>query len=106
VAMRDTPRHHFVLRASKALANCDWNGTDYHLLYNTSEEIYRYLDQRSVSVIVVEDSPILKAFPHQALLTRMLNDHTNEWAPVAMVKTSATSSSAVKVFRRTRMHEL
>ncbi len=50
------PGPYIVLRASKQLANSDWVGQDYHVLFNNSESLKEYLESVPMTLILVDRS--------------------------------------------------
>jgi hypothetical protein len=99
IAMRDPARDVRVLRATKTLARMDWDGGHYQCLFQSPDSIHWYLRRSHVSVIVLEEVPASELQQHHVLLTRMLNEHQNEWIPL---HPGAADSSPVrvKVFHR------
>jgi hypothetical protein len=53
-SLSDPNREHTVLRASKFLAISSWTGWNKRLIYTTSSEVLRALDQAHVSLVLVQ----------------------------------------------------
>jgi uncharacterized membrane protein len=98
VAMHDRTRRARVVRATKGLAHSEWDGSNYRPLFKTTDEIRRYLNDLSASVIVVEDVSLPHEFPHHILLTRVLNEDRSQWISVPV--SNGAFPARVKVFRR------
>ena len=58
------PDQYFVLRASKQLAQSDWAGHDYHVLFNDRESLKKYLESVPMTLMLVDRSgdadPLMK----------------------------------------------
>jgi hypothetical protein len=67
VAMREARPGHIMLRASRMLAESDWNGRNYKLKMNTPAEIQRFLEEAAVDVVVLDVKPD-HGFEHHKLL--------------------------------------
>jgi len=96
MALRDRAQQHGILRASKVLASSTWMGANYRLLYQTPEEVGKFLDAAPVSCVVLDrsspDPP-----PHHALLEQALTAQPQVWKAEPMA-----DKSRVQVFHRTR----
>jgi hypothetical protein len=99
IAMRDTARRIRVARATKELAEMDWNGGHYRPRFKTTDELHKHLRDRSVSVVVAESVAERAAPVHHVLLTTMLREHSHEW-PEVPLDVPEGSHPRVRVFRR------
>jgi hypothetical protein len=54
VAMREARPGHILLRASRMLAESDWNGRNYKLKMTTPAEVQRFLEAAAVDVVVLD----------------------------------------------------
>ena len=54
VAMREARPGHIILRASRMLADSDWNGRDYKVKMEGPAEIQRFLEAAAVDVVVLD----------------------------------------------------
>jgi hypothetical protein len=58
----------FLMRASKVLAQSDWNGNRYRLLTSTQDAVSRRLDELAVNTVILHTPVSEKPWPHHALL--------------------------------------
>jgi hypothetical protein len=80
VAMREQRPGHILLRASKVLGRSRWDGSEYELLYETPEEIIRYLKKVPVGVVVIDTSLDPERRPlHHKLLLETINAYHEEF---------------------------
>jgi hypothetical protein len=84
VAMRDHPRpKHFVLRASKLLAQSGWSGGSYRLLYNTPQEMSAFLTNIPVDYVIFDASRSGHETPHHSVLRQVLQSYPDSWGLLA-----------------------
>jgi len=82
MAMRERRPSHTILRASKMLAQSDWNGQRYRATYTTPEQILNYLRRIGVSIVVIDNDPGSDSFAHHALLRKTIEAFPSEWSAV------------------------
>ncbi len=63
-----------VLRATKSLANVDWNGAGYHCTYSSPAELLHFLRDEKVGYVVVDTFPPQVKFDHDALLKKTVEN--------------------------------
>jgi hypothetical protein len=85
VAMRGL-KSHYVVRASKLLADRDLMMSDYRLLYNTPEEIVRALDAVPINLAVIEDCTESLCGAHAALLWQTAQAQVPGWQLLETVR--------------------
>jgi hypothetical protein len=68
VAMREARPGHIVLRASRMLAESDWNGRNYKLKMKTPAEVQRFLEEAAVDVVVLDGKQDYNFEHHRELL--------------------------------------
>jgi len=84
VAMRERRPGHVILRASKVLANSEWNGGDYQLLFSTPQQVLQYLDSIPVDVVVMDSSiPKGHLHEHEKLLEQAISMSPGCWKLLA-----------------------
>jgi hypothetical protein len=83
IAMRDVRPGHYVLRGSKVLAQMDWTGKGYQLLFKTPQEISDCLDLVPVDFILIQ-SRGLQAPLHTRLLAQTLDERSQTWRHAAV----------------------
>lgn len=85
VALNDQrPRPtHYVLRASKLLADVSWTGAEYRLVYQTSEQIMEFLSATAIPLVAVDESVRPEELSaHQKLLSETIITNPNSWKVV------------------------
>src|SRR5258708_5255162 len=71
--MREARPGHILLRASRMLAESDWNGRDYKLKMKTPAEIQRFLEEAAVDVVILDRKPD-HGFEHHKLLLATIRE--------------------------------
>jgi 4-amino-4-deoxy-L-arabinose transferase-like glycosyltransferase len=107
IAMHEKRPGHIVLRASKVLANSDWLGKGYKLLYSTPAEMMKYLEAVPVDVVVIDSTPRSVTVRHHALLQETLLAYPDRWEPLGAyprIKDGVEYSDAFRLYRL-RGHE-
>jgi 4-amino-4-deoxy-L-arabinose transferase-like glycosyltransferase len=78
VAALDNPRpRHFVLRASKTLAEATWYNRNYQLLFPNPVKVTEFLDNTRTEVIVFDRSA--PELPHSKLLMETIHSRPDQW---------------------------
>ncbi len=98
VAMRYPSSEGFLLRASKMLAQSDWLGRDYKGRFLSADEVFRYMDELKVDLIVIDDLPGIAPPKHQELLLRMCQDHPESWRPVPIRQPRPLDLDGARIF--------
>jgi hypothetical protein len=74
---------HYVLRASKLLADVNWTGSEYRLMYQTPEQIMEFLSATSIPLVALDESvPPEQLSAHQKLLSDTVRTYPNSWKVV------------------------
>ncbi len=80
VAMRERRPGHVVLRASKILADTQWNGNGYRSIYSTPREVLHYIDSVPVQVVVLDSSISgMERRRHEELLRQAISSSAGDW---------------------------
>jgi hypothetical protein len=79
VAMSGSRDSHAVLRASKVLAEADWNVTYYKPKYSSPEALMTCLDDSPIRFIVVDTTPGRRQYEHHRQLLSILSHHAEDW---------------------------
>jgi hypothetical protein len=79
IVMRYSSSEGFILRASKMLAQSDWNGRGYKSRFDSAEDLFRYLQKLGPNLIVIDDGAEIPAQKHQELLMQMCREHPEYW---------------------------
>ena len=82
VAMREPHPEHIIIRATKALAEADWNATNYHAFFSTPAQILEYLDRHKIAVVVIDSFSGQNKFAHHELLRKTI-DESGRFQPIA-----------------------
>lgn len=78
VEMLDHTRmRHYVLRASKVLAQSDWAGGRYRTLQNSPEQVLEYMESVPVTYVIVDRSPATPVLAHHRMLIEALTSFPN-----------------------------
>jgi hypothetical protein len=100
----DRPRH-TVHRGSKVLANSDWLGRGYTLIYDSTESLGRFLENSRIEWVVVDRSvPEGAQVPHQALLDSTLSEGGfgyTRFREIPVKRNGNHSDGTAVIFRRT-----
>lgn len=82
VARMEKRPGHIVLRASKVLAQSEWTGRNYHLLYPEVSAVMRFLESVPVRILVMDNTPGTKDHLHHRQLEQMLVQYPGRWRPI------------------------
>ena len=72
VAMQEPRPKKTILRATKELAQMDWNGARYHSRFEKPSELLAYLRKTHVDSVVVDTYSAKQSFAHQKLVERAI----------------------------------
>jgi hypothetical protein len=97
-AMADARPNHYVLRASKYLAEVDWNGKSYRTVVTSPDGVRKLLAELGVSVIVFSDLPP-QYQAHGRLLKAAIEERPADWRRLDM---PAVRCQACEVYRATK----
>ena len=102
VAMREARPGHIILRASRMLAESDWNGRDYKLKMEGPAAIQQFLEAASVDLVVLDLQPYQPFEHHKQLQATM---HYPGWRRIGVyprIVDSVTNPTAhVELWRQT-----
>jgi len=102
MAMQANRGREIVLRASKVLADSDWNVTKYRARYATSDQLRHCLKESGVEFLVLDRSQGAQHYLHHQQLLDMVNSHPEEWRLSGLYspgKTDDGGSRRVDVYR-------
>jgi len=84
VAMREERPGHVVLRASKVLSRSNWNGSQFELIYATVDDLWSFVSDVPVGVILIDRSVTEPFLTRDQLLVReMIDQHRDRFTAVA-----------------------
>jgi hypothetical protein len=84
IAIHEPRPSHYVLRANKILANMNWMGTEYKSVYQTPEELMKFLKSGPIRIVVDDGSVSPKDFrEHQLLLRKTILTFPQSWKLIA-----------------------
>jgi dolichyl-phosphate-mannose-protein mannosyltransferase len=93
--------NHIVLRASHALADSDWNGQSYRLLFRSPAEVSDYLRRLPVGVVVIDRTNFNLPNPHQPLLEQAIAAHPEQWKLAGVFPANASERHGIAVYGAT-----
>ena len=80
MATREKRPTHVILRASKMLAESDWDGERYKEMFHTPNEVLDFLKSIAVGVVVIDNDPGSQPAPrHHVLLKQAVAAFPGEW---------------------------
>jgi hypothetical protein len=83
VALLNSTRTHYVLRAGQQLSKSNFMGTRYEGRFETAEEVAIWLHDSGIGWVVINNSPNAKKIPHNDLLIEAVtNQGAEEWERV------------------------
>jgi hypothetical protein len=81
LVQREERPGHYVLRASKVIADQDWNERDYKLRYQTPAELIAYLDSVPIDHVLIDESPSgLDHHEHIDLVSQTIREVPSRWS--------------------------
>ncbi|MGH7839787.1 MAG: hypothetical protein ACREQC_18475, partial [Candidatus Binataceae bacterium] len=90
-----------LLRATKILAQSDWNGTNYFCRFTRPEQVIEELDSDGVSLIALDESSKWPSrWPHENLLIATIDKYPERLQPVY-----SSSDSAYRLYRFSPAHQ-
>ena len=99
LAQFDTPRpKHIVIRASRALANSDWNQSTYSLVFQTPEEVQQYVESIPIGVVILDRTARFRPNLHQALLEQMIERYPQRWKLFGTYPAGVSASHSIAVY--------
>ena len=79
VAMLGQTRTPTVLRASKVLADDDWNVSSYRARFDSASSVGACLDRLPISYLVLDESPGRRSFTHHRQLRETVSGPSSPW---------------------------
>ncbi len=102
IALHERRPGHFILRASKVLSHCRWDGSGYHARFTAPHEVLEYLDQVPVGVVAIDRAQDPYSPPDRRLLLQTLTENPAVWEPVP----ERAGNSPIVLFRRKGLNAL
>lgn len=99
IAMREPRPQDTIVRGTKALADVDWTGLRYRPVFTTEEQMFNYLQQSRIGVVVTDNFPAISNFEHSRLLAKTIEDNPSRFH-LLRVFPSSSFSGIVQVFER------
>ena len=87
MAMREPHPGHIVLRGSKMLAEGDWFGLENNLVYPTTDQAMRFLDDIPVTILVMHQGGGGRVHPDYVQLGELIQQNPSLWEPIGTYKT-------------------
>jgi hypothetical protein len=98
----------YIARASKIVAESDWNGNDYKLIVQNSEKLQAALDSLPVRYVIADRFPGAAVTPHHQLVLRNIQEHPTLWTQrkaIPAVLPGKRSPGEILIFERTGRKE-
>lgn len=102
VAMREPRPRDVIIRATKALAEVDWNVTRYKSRFSTPPQVLAYLDYRRTTAVVTDTFPPAGAFLHDTLLKEAIRQNPARFELIATFPNSSNAVGQVQLYRDLR----
>lgn len=99
IAMREARPGNRIVRATKALAQTNWNGSHYRCLYSTPEQVTRAIQKLKIDLVVIGTFHSGDAFNHNQLLREALRDRQEFQLIGSFDGTSWDGAGKVLVYR-------
>ena len=104
VASSEKRPGHVVLRASKFLTDSNWNGDEFEIYFNTTEDIAKALENIPVGIVAIDLSTPVQAERRESevLLLETLESSSEKWEMIGVypiVRDGETFSEGVKLYR-------
>jgi len=77
--MREARPGHYMLRATKLLAQVDWSSLHYTALYGSAAQVRRELNALPIKVLILDFTPSRRPLLHHGQLIQMVAARPQEW---------------------------
>ena len=98
VAMLEPRPNIRIVRATKALARMNWDGSSYESLVSSPEEVLKSLSRDGIQFVVIDGRPFGKAFPHNKLLSETIDSNPSHFQLLATYS-GEDHSATIRIFR-------
>lgn len=102
VAMNGDRDRHAVIRASKVLAEDDWNVTYYKPRYSSPQALMSCLDESPIRFIIIDTTPSRMQYEHHRQLRDIVSQHPEAWELVGAFGGDMKGGHTVYVYRSTK----
>lgn len=94
VAMREPHPSEVILRATKTLADVNWNATEYRCLFSTPAQVLNYLRNHHIDLVVLDTFPPEVEFSHD----KLLREAVAQYPPAHVIATFSEPSGKVQIY--------
>jgi hypothetical protein len=70
----------YLVRASKLIAESDWNGSDYKLILSSPQQVQEVLNSIPARFIVLDEFQGAQGPPHRNLVKRIVDENPQQWS--------------------------
>lgn len=98
VAMLEPGPNVTIMRATKALARMNWDGSSYESLVSSPGDVLKLLSRDGIQFVVIDGRPFDKAFPHNKLLLEAIDSNPSHFQLLATCS-GEDRSATVRIFR-------
>jgi hypothetical protein len=103
VAMNEKHPGHIILRASKVIGTSRWDGSEYHLLYETPQSLMDFIDRIPVGIVIIDLSVQEDFyFEHHNLLIETIGQYSSRWEELGtfpMIRDGVLYERSLKIYR-------
>jgi hypothetical protein len=97
IAMREPRPQDTIIRATKVLAHVDWTGLMYSPVFTSGQQIFNYIEQSRIKLVVTDDLSPVTNFEHNRLLNEAITKHPERFRLLGTFA-SASLPGSVRVF--------
>ncbi len=94
IAMREPHPSEVILRATKALADVNWNATEYRCRFTTPSQVLNYLRSHRVDLVVLDTFPPEVEFSHD----KLLREAVAQYPSAHLIATFSEPSGKVQIY--------
>lgn len=98
VAMLEPRPNVTIVRATKALARMNWDGSEYQSLVSSPAGVLKSLSQNGIRFVVIDGRPFDKEFPHNKLLMQTIDSNPSHFQLLATYS-GEDRSATIRIFR-------
>jgi hypothetical protein len=98
VAMLEPRPNVTIVRATKALATMNWDGSEYQSLVSSPAGVLKLLSMDGIQFVVIDGRPFNKEFPHNKLLLQTIDSNRSHFQLLATYS-GEDRSATIRIFR-------
>ncbi len=105
IAMDEPHPSRTIIRGTKALADVDWNVSEYRSLFSNPAEVMNYLDQQNVNLVVLDTFAPQTHFLHDRLLKETVQQSARMHLIATFPRASSPATGQIQIFQRDDAHK-